>query len=161
MLNTVFSNDIRQTLDFFRRSVDQLFDDFHGYSPERATTANNEAPQWTFNPVLGTGWHENAVHLRAILPGVKENDVTVNLQGSQLVISGERKAPEGFTKNAWTQLPYGKFSTAVTLPNGLNLDQVQCRLHEGVLDITVPVSEAMKPRQVPIQSGPQQKAISA
>src|SRR5690349_15154516 len=106
MLNTVFSNDIRQTLDFFRRSVDQLFDDFYGYRPERATAANNETPQWTFSPVLETGWDENAVHLRAILPGVKENDVTVNLQGSQLVISGERKAPEGFTKNAWTQLPY-------------------------------------------------------
>jgi HSP20 family protein len=161
MLNTVFTNDVRQTLDFFRRSVDQLFDDFYRPETERPAAGNNEAAQRTFSPVLETGWDENALHLRAIVPGVAQNDITVNLQGNQLVISGERKAPEGFVNNGWTQLAYGKFATGVTLPNGLNLDQVKCRLHDGVLDIDIPVAEAMKPRQVPIQSGPQQKAIRA
>jgi HSP20 family protein len=161
MLNTAFSNDIRQTLDHFRRSVDQLFDNFYGYPADRASGGASDRRDWTFSPVLETGWTDNALHLRAILPGVRQEDVNVNLQGNQLLISGERKAPEGFEKNAFTQLAYGKFATAVTLPNGLDVNKVNCRLHDGVLDIVVPVSEAMKPRQIPIEAGPQQKALGA
>ena len=160
MLNTVFANDIRQTLDHFRRSVDQLFDNFSGYPAERPAGVPSEGAEWTFSPVLETGWDDNALHLRAILPGVRQQDVNVNLQGNQLVISGERKAPEGFAKSAFAQLTYGKFATSVALPGGLDVEKVNCRLHDGVLDITVPATESMKPRQIPIQGG-SQKAISA
>jgi HSP20 family protein len=161
MLNTVFTNDIRQTLDHFRRSVDQIFDNFSGYRAERPTGTPSEGTEWTFSPVLETGWDDNMLHLRAVLPGVRQNDVNVSLQGNQLVISGERKAPQGFTNNAYTQLIYGKFSTSVTLPNGLEVEKVNCQLHDGVLDISIPVAEAMKPRQIPIQTVGQQKALGA
>ena len=162
MLSTVFTNDIRQTLDQFRRSVDQIFDNFYGYPAERtAGSAAPEANAWTFSPVLETGWDDNTLHLRAILPGVRQADVNVSLQGNQLMVSGERKAPEGFHKNAYTQLAYGKFSTTVTLPNGLDVEKVNCELHDGVLDIAIPVAESMKPRQIPIQTAPQQKSIGA
>ena len=77
----------------------------------------------------------------------------------QLVISGERKAPEDFLKNGHTQLVYGKFYTSVTLPGGLEVDKVNCQLQDGVLDISIPVAEAMKPRQIPIQTAGQQKTI--
>jgi HSP20 family protein len=161
MLSTVFANDIRQTLDHFRRSVDQLFDNVYGYPAQRNASNTAEGSEWTFSPVLETGWDQDMLNLRAILPGVRPEDVTVSVQGNQLVISGERKAPEGYAKNAFTQLTYGKFSTSVTLPAGLDVDKVNCRLHEGVLDISIPVTESMKPRQIPIQAGPQQKAINA
>jgi HSP20 family protein len=163
MLNNAFATDIRQTLDQFRRSVDQMFENFYGYPAERSAASNTTqgAQQWTFSPVLETGWDENALHLRAILPGVQEGDVNVSLQGNQLVLTGERKAPEGFRKNAYTQLAYGKFFTSIALPNGLDSEKISCRLHDGVLDIDIPVAESMKPRQVPIQAGPDKKAISA
>src|SRR5690349_25165675 len=82
--------------------------------------------------------------------------------GSQrLVIEGERKAPEGFDKNAFTQLAYGKFYTALTLPTGLDVDHVSCRLWNGILEIHVPISEASKPRQIQIQTGEDRKALQA
>jgi HSP20 family protein len=93
--------------------------------------------------------------------GVTEKDLRVSVQNNQLVIEGERKAPEGFEKNAFTQLAYGKFYTALTLPSGLDVDHVNCRLHNGVLDIQVPISEASKPKQIQIQTGSEHKAISA
>src|ERR1041384_1825851 len=99
MWSTVFSNDIRQTLDHFRRSVDQLFDNVYGYPTERGDVTSSEKTQWTFAPVLETGWDDSALHLRAILPGVRQEDVSVSLQGNQLVITGERKIPAGFQKN--------------------------------------------------------------
>lgn len=162
MLSTVFTNDIRQTLDQFRRSVDHLFDNFYGYPAERQASPPSETAQWTFSPAIETAWDQDTLRLRAILPGVRQDDVNVALQGNQLVISGERKAPEGFTKNAFTHLTYGKFTAGVALPNGLDVDQVSCRLADGVLDIAIPVAESMKPRQIPVQmSGSQQKAIGA
>lgn len=160
MLNTVLASDIRHTLDHFRRSVDQFFDNTNGYSAERTPNQSTETPQWTFSPAVESGWDKNALHIRAIVPGVAESDLTVNLQGNQLVISGERKAPEGWLRNGYSQLTYGKFFTSVTLPNGLDLDKVSCRLHDGVLDVEIPMLESMRPRQIPI-AGTGQKAINS
>jgi HSP20 family protein len=161
MLNTISSNDIRQTLDHFRRSVDQMFDNFYGYPADRSRTGSNEAANWSFSPVLETGWTDNSIHLRAVLPGVSQGDVNVNLTGNQLVITGERKLPEGLHKNGFTHLAYGKFTTSVTLPAGLDVEKINCRLQDGVLDIAIPVAESMKPRQIPIQADAQQKSLGA
>jgi len=155
MLNTVFTNDIRQTLDQFRRSVDHLFNDVYSQPAER------QQQEWTFSPMLETAWDDHTLRLRAILPGVRQGDVNVSLQGNQLVVEGERKAPEGFGKNGFTHLGYGKFSTTVALPGGLDAEKVRCELHDGVLDIAIPVAESMRPRQIPIQTTGDQKAIGA
>jgi HSP20 family protein len=77
------------------------------------------------------------------------------------VIEGERRAPEGFEKNAITQLAYGKFHTALTLPTGLDVDHVNCRLNNGILEIQMPIMEASKPKQIQIQTGEERRAIRA
>jgi HSP20 family protein len=154
MFSTMLSSDVRQTLDQFRRSVDRLFDEAY-----TGTQNGSQNQDWSFSPVIESAWTDSEVHLRAILPAVAEKDINVNVQGNQLVIQGERRKPEHFEKNSWTQLSYGRFQTAVSLPNGLNLDQVKCRLHDGVLDIRIPVAETMKPRQIQIQSGDERKSL--
>ena len=159
MLSTLFTNDVRQTLDQFRRSVDQMFDNFYGQAPAGSSTTGERA--WTFTPVLESGWDDHHLNLRAILPGVAEKDLRVSVQNNQLVIEGERKAPEGFDKNAFTQLSYGKFYSALTLPTGLDVDHVNCRLTNGILEIQVPITEASKPKQIQIQTGEERKAIHA
>jgi HSP20 family protein len=160
MLNTVFSTDVRQTLDHFRRAVDQMFDNFY-YQGQPSPSNDTGERTWTFSPLVETGWNDNFLNLRAILPGVFDKDVRVSVQNNQLVIEGERKTPAGFDKNALTQLAYGKFYTAVTLPSGLDVDHVSCRLQNGILEVQVPIAEASKPRQIQIQTGNAQKAIGA
>ena len=160
MLSTLFTNDVRQTLDQFRRSVDQMFDNFYGQALPAGSKATGERT-WTFSPVLESGWNDQYLSVRAILPGVAERDVHVSVQNNQLVIEGERKAPEGFDKNAFTQLAYGKFYTALTLPTGLDVDHVSCRLYNGILEIQVPITEASKPKQIQIRTGEERKAIHA
>jgi len=160
MLNTLFTNDVRQTLDQFRRSVDQMFENFYGQSQPTVSNATGERT-WTFSPVVESGWTDNFLNLRAIVPGVSEKDVRVTVQNGQLVIEGERKAPEGFEKNAYTQIAYGNFYAAWALPSGLDIDHVNCRLNNGILDIQVPILEASKPKQIQIQTGDHRKAISA
>lgn len=159
MLSTLFTNDVRQTLDQFRRSVDQMFDNFYGQAPTNSAASGERT--WTFSPVVESGWNDHYLNLRAILPGVAEKDVHVTVQNNQLVIEGERRAPEGFDKNAFTQMAYGKFYTALTLPTGLDVDHVSCRLWNGILEIQVPITEASKPKQIQIQTGEERKAIHA
>jgi HSP20 family protein len=157
MLTPMFPNELRHTLDHFRRTVDQMFD--QSWNTPTTQTGNSE---WTFSPVLESAWNDQNLHLRAILPGVQQSDLKVTLNSNQLVIEGERKRPEGWQQDsAFTQLAYGKFRTSVTLPNGLDVEQLQCRLHDGVLDIRIPMSEARKPRQIQIQTGEEAKTISA
>ena len=159
MLSTLFTNDVRQTLDQFRRSVDQMFENFNGYQASPAAAIANGEQPWTFSPVVESGWNENYLNLRAILPGVWERDLQVSVQNNQLVVEGERKAPEGFDKNAFTHMAYGKFYTALTLPTGLDVDHVSCSLQNGILDIHVPIKEASKPKQIRIQTGEERKAL--
>jgi HSP20 family protein len=162
MLDTLVATDVRQTLDQFRRSVDEMFNSFYGGYQAQSPTGNASSQRnWTFSPVLESAWSEHVLSLRAILPGVAENDVRVSVQNNQLVIEGERKAPEQLGQNGFRQLAYGNFHTAVTLPTGLDVDHIQCRLHNGILDIQIPLSEASKPRQIPIQGLAEQKSISA
>jgi len=137
-----------------------MFDNLYGQSQPTASNASGERT-WTFSPVIETGWNQNFLNLRAILPGIAEKDVRVSVQNNQLVIEGERKTPEGFEKNAFTQLAYGTFYAALTLPAGLDVDHVQCRLQNGILDMQVPILEASKPKQVRIQTGEERKAINA
>jgi HSP20 family protein len=161
MLSTLFTNDVRQTLDQFRRSVDRMFENFYGYETQGGTPAASSERTWTFSPIVESGWTDNHLTLRAILPGVSEKDVQVTVQNNQLVIEGERKAPAGFDKNAYTQLAYGKFYAAWTLPGGLDLEHVNCRMQNGILELQVPITEASKPKQIRINSGTEQKAIGA
>lgn len=161
MLSTLFTNDVRQTLDQFRRSVDQMFDNFYGYQNPPLGSPTNAERAWSFSPVVESGWTSDYLNLRVILPGVSENDVRVTVQNHQLIVEGERRVPEGFDKNSFTQLAYGRFQTAWNLPAGLDLEHVNCRLANGVLDIQVPILEASKPRQIRISSGSDRKAISS
>lgn len=156
MLTPFVFNDMRRTLDHFRRSVDSLFDSFYGGPSEEQAPGRNE---WTFSPAVESAWTDDKLFLRAIVPGVAEDDLKVSVQNSQLVIEGERKAPEHL-KSGFRHLIYGKFSTAVSLPSGLDLDKVSCRLRDGVLDVSIPVAEQMMPRQIRIQTE-DRKAIGA
>lgn len=163
MFDTMFSREMRQTLDHFCRTVDQLFDNFYG-SASRFSATNGSTPngsEYAFTPVIESGWNENELVLRAIVPGVTQESLKVSAQSNQLILEGERKAPEGWTSGSYPQLAYGKFYASVPLPQNLNVDQIRCHLHDGVLDVHVPLAEAMKPRQIPIEAAKAQQAIAA
>lgn len=161
MFDTTLSRDMRQTLDHFRRTVDQLFDNFYSSGSRMSTSSNGSQDGYSFTPVIESGWNENELLLRAIVPGVTQDGLKVTAQSNQLILEGKRKAPEGWTSGAYPQIAYGKFYAAVPLPQNLKVDEVKCHLHDGMLDIRIPVAEEMKPRQIPIESEKSQKAIAA
>ena len=147
----------RMILNDLRRSFDRLFEDSRS-----SRAVGSEAPfAWTFTPAVETDWTEDHFNLRLIVPGVTENDLKVTVQGNQLYIQGERKEPKEWSKSdcSFTELTYGKFERLIRLPDGLELEKLEARLHDGVLDIRIPVAAAMKPKVIPISVG--QKSLAA
>lgn len=69
------------------------------------------------------------------------------------MVEGERKDPANLATNGGsTRLPYSSFYQAIDLPDGLDNNKIRCRLHDGMLDVQLPIAETMKSRQVAIQS---------
>lgn len=155
MLNTRLFNE----MDDFRRSFEQLFDSFARPVQKSGTPASD----WYFTPPVETGWTDDHLNLRFIVPAVSEKDLEITVQGNQLMIRGERRAPKDFGKEGavYRALPYGKFERVIDLPNGLNTDQLEANLHDGVLDVRIAVAETMKPKKIEISTEGSQKAIAA
>jgi len=99
--------------------------------------------------------------LRADLPGVGEDDVSVELEDNVLTISGERKSEheeqgDGFRR---IERSSGSFSRSLTLPEGIDAEQIRARFEQGVLEVRVPKPEQRKPRRVAIDVGGKQPVI--
>lgn len=93
--------------------------------------------------------------LRADLPGLSQDDVTIELESNALTVSGERKAEheqheEGYFR---VERAFGSFSRSLTLPEGVDADAIEARFDRGVLEIRIPKPEQRKPRKVTITAG--------
>ncbi len=143
-----------------RRSFDRVFDNF--YNDTRQTTSG---AGWAFAPAVETGWTDDFLNLRFVLPGVRQEDLKVSHQGNKLMLQGERVAPKDFGKegSVFQRLPYGKFERTLELPAGVDVEHLQAYLHDGLLDLRIPIAQAVKPKQVKIMSGngDAQKSIAA
>jgi len=160
MLDRMIANEIGQTLENFRRTFDRFFE---GSYPSARQIGTADETGTYFTPAVETGWTNDDLNLRFIIPGVSRDEVEVTIQGNQLVVRGERKAPE-YTEEEGTfysGLAYGKFERVVDLPNGLELNKMQVHLHNGILEVWIPKTAEMKPKKVAISSGEPRRAIAA
>lgn len=96
---------------------------------------------------------ENALHVVAEIPGVPKNEINIRLDGDVLTISGERKAPEVAkgTTSVRAEITYGEFERSFKLPYEVDGSKVTAEYQDGVLRITLPKSEAAKPKAIVIQ----------
>ena len=123
--------------------MDQLFDSFFYGAPGRRQGQQNRAPSlWA--PELEIRDEGNQLRISADLPGVSKENVKVEMQDGMLVIQGERReertegGEQGFTR---TERRYGSFYRAIPLPEGADLEQGQAQMRDGVLEITVPLTQ--------------------
>ncbi len=94
----------------------------------------------------------DAYLLRADLPGVHDEDVSLEFEDGVLTVSGERKPAEDFDGAAGYRVerPFGRFARSLTLPPGTDGDAITARFERGVLEVRVPKPEAVKPRRIRI-----------
>jgi HSP20 family protein len=90
--------------------------------------------------------------LRADLPGLDQDNVEIELKDDVLTISGERKAEHEDRKDGFHRIErsYGAFARSLTLPKGIDADQVQAEFEKGVLEVRIPKPAERKPHRVQI-----------
>jgi HSP20 family protein len=97
-------------------------------------------------PQVEVRQHGDKVVVRADLPGVKKEDLHVEIDNDVLTLSGERRAEheekgDGFYRS---ERSYGEFYRAIALPEGANPDQCEASFKDGVLEVTLPAPKAQQ-----------------
>lgn len=156
----------RDTRDWLRRMMrefDRFFDEpgLPFFRPSR-----RELGELAWMPDVEVIERDKRLFVRIDLPGLKRDEISVEVADGAMMISGERKR-ETEEKNAeWvrSELIYGRFRRVMPLPDGVKPADVKATFANGVLEITlpVPVAAAEPPaRKVPIDEPKEAKAKTA
>jgi HSP20 family protein len=104
----------------------------------------------TWMPAADVSETDEAYVLEIELPGVKREDIDVDVTGNEVVVSGEIKEREKVGLLRRRTRRTGSFEYRATLPGGLETDKVEATLEEGVLTVRVPKSDRSKRRKVKV-----------
>jgi HSP20 family protein len=128
-----------------REAMDRLFDDAF----TRPLTINGGLT----GPAIDMYQTEDDVVVKATLPGLKAEDVDITVTGEALTLRGEYKQ-EDEQKNARYHIRegrYGSFERSIMLPTDVKADQAKADFENGVLTITMPIAEEVKPKSITIK----------
>ncbi|THH16741.1 hypothetical protein EW146_g3941 [Bondarzewia mesenterica] len=124
---------------------DRLFEDaFKARAPETPTQRQlTQGPQsGVFRPRLDVheNKEQNMVTATFELPGLKKEDVTIDVHNDQLTVSGESKVEEKREEGDWVvrERRSGKFSRTMPLPQGIKDEEIKANMEQGVLKVTFP-----------------------
>ena len=132
-----------------RQAMDKLFEDSY-VRPSRGLTTLGEVPV----PALDIYQTPNDLVVKATLPGLKPDDVTIDITGEMLTIKGETKAEQEIKKEdyLYQERRYGTFSRSVVLPSGLKTEKCEATMDDGVLTLTIPKAEQVKPKAIKVKA---------
>ena len=140
------------TLQRLADEMDHLFGDF-GFGPHRAIS-----PFWrssgfgSWAPEVEVYQKNDQLFIKADLPGLEKDDVSVDVMENSVTIQGERKSEreeehEGLFRS---ERSYGSFRRVIPLPEGTLTDQAKATFRNGVLEITMPAPPASTGRRLEI-----------
>lgn len=95
----------------------------------------------------------DAYTVRADLPGIRPEDVNVEVHDDTVTVSGERREERTSEKENVhiKEVSYGKFMRSVRLPVSVDPDKVKAKFEDGVLKVSLPKSEKVKPKKIEIE----------
>ncbi len=135
----------RRFEDFFRRPFSFLGPSLLARRPEAGIVS----------PRVDIFEEEDSVIVKAELPGMKKEEIEVNLTDNTVTISGEKKKEEKVERKDYFRLErsYGSFSRSFTLPSEVDTSKAKARFRDGVLEVRVPKTEEAKKKEkkIPIE----------
>jgi HSP20 family protein len=137
--------DPTRELDGFQSDMNRLLDAFFG-----GRQGNGHAQRWL--PAMDLVESGDHLVLRADLPGLTEDDVSIEVKDNVLTISGERKTEDEEKREGYHRVErsFGSFARSLTLPEGVDADKVEASFDRGVLEVRIPKPEERKPQRVQI-----------
>lgn len=129
-----------------REAMDRLFDDAF-------TRPLNLAGSWSV-PAVDMYQTEDEVVVKAALPGIKADEVQINVTGEVLTLKGEVKQTNETKEKAYhiREQRWGAFERSIVLPTDVIADKAKADFENGVLTITLPKAEEVKPKTITIKS---------
>jgi HSP20 family protein len=93
-----------------------------------------------FSPSVNTREGEHAYHVEVDLPGVKKDDIDVDVKDNIVTISGERKTKKEVKEEDYYKVEssYGKFERSFTLPENVDVENIHAESEDGVLEVVIP-----------------------
>ena len=136
-------NDVWNATNRFNRIFGSAF------APARTRT---EAREYVWRPVVDIYEEENGIALKADLPGIDKNDISIDVKEGVLTLSGERSEEnETEDKNFYRrERTYGKFQRVFTLPEGINAEDIKANFKDGVLKVHIPKAAVEEPKKITI-----------
>lgn len=127
-----------------RHRLDQAFRDLSD-GVERA---------WT--PSVDVVRDEDSLRLRADIPGIKPEDVKIEVEDDVLNISGEHREESEEKKEHYMRRErrFGSFSRSMVLPKGVQVDQIQASTKDGVLEVRIPLPASEEKQRIEIKATP-------
>ncbi|MBC7806270.1 MAG: Hsp20/alpha crystallin family protein [Akkermansiaceae bacterium] len=138
-------------LDRLQSEMNRLFEGVIAPTNERGTGQMTQATR-LWSPAVDVAETQTEIVLRAELPGLKPEDVDIELTGDTLTLRGERKFENEDRRDSFVRVErsYGRFQRSFTLAVPVNADAVIASYKDGLLEIHLPKSQANKPRKVQV-----------
>ena len=130
-----------------REAMDRLFDD--------AFTHPLSRDGWSAStPAVDMYQTDDEIVVKASLPGIKADEVQINITGDVLTLKGEVNHEEEKNDKAWhiREQRWGSFQRSVALPTNVVSDKAKAEFENGILVITLPKAEEVKPRTITINA---------
>ncbi len=108
----------------------------------------------TWAPALDVYEDNDNVIVRAELPGMKKEDISISLNEDVLTLSGERRHEKKYegSQTSREERFFGRFSRSVSLQKKVDANQVKASYKDGILTVTLPKAEEAKPRQITVEA---------
>jgi HSP20 family protein len=130
------------------KEMDQVFGEFFGRTPFRMATTE---AMWS--PVVDVHETKDNILLQIELPGIKQEDIQVSIEGDILTLKGERKREAEVKEDQYHRIErsYGRFERSVVLPLVVDANRVKATCRDGVLGIQLPKKEEAKPKEIKVE----------
>lgn len=129
--------------------INRIFDDtFRSFS--LADREDIETGQWS--PSVDIVENKDEFVVKADMPGVKKEDLKLDVQNNTLVIKGNKKQEEKVEKDNYIRVErsYGSFIRSFSLPTNVDSTKINAKFTDGVLEIKIPKKEEAKPKEIKI-----------
>jgi HSP20 family protein len=133
------------------RSFKPFYSDFDSWFNGAANGPESEGVAW--NPSVDVYETDNSYVLKADLPGIKKEDINLDVNNNTLTIKGDKIFEEKVEKDNYLRIErrYGSFSRSFTLSEKVDKENITANYKNGVLEVTLPKKEEAKPKEIKVE----------
>ncbi len=136
------------TLPTLQDRINRLFDEVFPASEGR-----EDVGLFDWRPVVDTYEKDDAIVIKAELPGVKKEDIAIDVRDNVLILKGERTHDKDIEEKSYHRRErfYGRFQRSFSLPEAVDPEKIEASYKDGILEVKLPKLETKKAKKIEIK----------